>query len=364
MYGRNTGHDRYPYSQNSAAFYHRWDYPWGFNPDQVAYINRRWVDRQWRNQRAAFDANRNQNAYIPVNQVRDTSIFVYRPPGDERPVVLSHPTSASQAPILYHCTPCGRECWPPGPPPPLLPPRPPPVDFNAPIEPPPYPFAFQPNFLNTSRHLKRRRFPTHAVQFPPPLPPSFRGNFKQTPRWTPFERVRSWIDKRLSQPRLNPLIAYTSQRSYPISCDLRCNRPYMAAKSHRRHRVLTFTESFEPATVPPVNMMRLYHPLLPWYIEIKAREVTGITIYELLSVLMQELSCRVTDQEFDSQWVTGDEREAILHAALERDGTSVIRRVDFLMNQTVFNGLEKGESGKWKFHTSGNYTGTHNNIDT
>ncbi|KAF9262613.1 hypothetical protein L218DRAFT_831206, partial [Marasmius fiardii PR-910] len=103
-----------------------------------------------------------------------------------------------------------------------------------------------------------------------------------------------------------------------------------------------------PATDPPVRFMRLYHPLLPWYIEITSTDSSGITIYELLSVLMQQLSYQVTSKEFYSKWITGAEREAIWKAALKRSGTSEIRRVDFLMNQTMFNGLEKGERGAWK----------------
>ena len=173
----------------------------------------------------------------------------------------------------------------------------------------------------------------------------------------------SWLtvslqtDRHIGTPNLkpNPLIAFNSSREdqYPLSCDLKwktmlTSLTRLNTLSHTLHRPLSASELYQSSIVSssssdttPVNAVTLIHPLLPWLIgPIRSTEqAAGVTIYDLLYTLIRELNRPVTEEEFCSHWVTGDEREAVRAGAMGR-GDTVIRRIDFLMGETVFRGLE------------------------
>ncbi|KAJ8094283.1 hypothetical protein PM082_006823 [Marasmius tenuissimus] len=358
--------------------------PWapGNTPGDVEFANRVWLERERRKQAEAWRAQWGVNANAVANQTPGPFNFYAVPrhpaygcsPDHEHGHQFPTPfigtftpgpggnigittTPAPAPPNILHVTPGAQphNALVPYTPasPPLLPPAPPPYT--------PWPM---PGPLPVRKHLRKRHREKDGHTFddfpgPPSLPKDFRTNWKQdTKSRTPCGRFKSWIDRHIAASNLkpNPLIAFISSRrsQYPISCDLRWETALSALArlptlSHTLHRPLTASELYQSAILPsssshtaPVNAISLTHPSLPWLLgPIRSTEATGVTIYDLLYVLIEELNRPVTDIEFYSHWVTGDEREAVMATAMSR-GDKTIRRIDFLLGETVFRGLELG----------------------
>ncbi|KAI0027236.1 hypothetical protein K488DRAFT_62149, partial [Vararia minispora EC-137] len=111
------------------------------------------------------------------------------------------------------------------------------------------------------------------------------------------------------------------------------------------------------ATEPPVPLMRLYHPRLPWYIDVVASYPVGATLQDVFSALWRFLHARIQRSDFYNSAVTEEERAKIagaFHARCGEDRAGVaqgVRRVDFLMRECMFLGLSKGRDGMWEMRT-------------
>ncbi|KAK7038972.1 hypothetical protein VNI00_010364 [Paramarasmius palmivorus] len=183
-----------------------------------------------------------------------------------------------------------------------------------------------------------------------PPPPTYRPDFKCD---KPSLLTKIWMDNgvSLSSIKLHPFLRYKSRYDYNISSDLR--NPFWGTNliRHDQHRDLSFADVHQLATEPTSRFMRLYHPLLPWYIDVSADDPSGITVKRVMETLVCDLSRVVLQSEVFNEKVTADERERIFVAQKGRcDG--VMRRMDFLMNRSVFNGLERGKDGMWLIKTS------------
>jgi len=110
-------------------------------------------------------------------------------------------------------------------------------------------------------------------------------------------------------------------------------------------------------TEPPVQYMRLYHPRLPWYIDVTASDPVGATLQELFARIHKILSSPISASDFFNTDVTDQERGKITMAWRERCQynkelmSQGVKRVDFLMKDCIFIGLAKGKEGMWEIKT-------------
>ncbi|KAL0573156.1 hypothetical protein V5O48_008808 [Marasmius crinis-equi] len=171
---------------------------------------------------------------------------------------------------------------------------------------------------------------------------------------TYVQRLKSWIFKSRN-PKLSPLLHYTPQK-IPIRVDLRF--PGAQAIAFLPFPVdVSPADLFRPAMTPALRFMRLYHHMLPWYIDLvsEASEPLGITVGNVVYNLIRELQKPVGIEEGVRH--VGIERA---RDAREREGRGrgtsdkqgQVRRVDYLMGQTMFHGLERVGGGMWRFRTS------------
>lgn len=113
----------------------------------------------------------------------------------------------------------------------------------------------------------------------------------------------------------------------------------------------------EMATTPAVQQLRMYHPSLPWYIDVKARNSYGITVGDVYHQLYESLRSVVPGEEFYTNELDADDREAIIKALEARCGKSQrkrklgMMRVDFMKLDVLFLGLEKSDDDMWLMKT-------------
>lgn len=168
--------------------------------------------------------------------------------------------------------------------------------------------------------------------------------------------VTEWNDpiKRV----LCDLLSY--KPSPPIFLDLRIHPLHPTSSTlefpHllRRHNDLDFAQL---ATSPPAPELRLYHPRLPWYIDIVQSHTNGVTVYDVLVQMFQQLDLPITgkhwwNEEIDD--VLRGKMTAAFHGRTAGNGDEVargVKRVDFLRGRYIFEGLVKGRNGMWEMRT-------------
>ncbi|KAG6826896.1 hypothetical protein H0H92_013985 [Tricholoma furcatifolium] len=112
------------------------------------------------------------------------------------------------------------------------------------------------------------------------------------------------------------------------------------------------------ATQPPVEEMRLFHPLLPWYIDVVAHYQNGITIQDIIWQMHQQVNVEITGKHFYNEALPGGFREKIQQAFHTRtednpaEAARGIKRVDFLEGKVIFRGLVRAKNGYWEIKTS------------
>ncbi|KAI5898108.1 uncharacterized protein SCHCODRAFT_02721494 [Schizophyllum commune H4-8] len=141
----------------------------------------------------------------------------------------------------------------------------------------------------------------------------------------------------------------------PICHDLRF--PPMHARCIQLSRPtqlgpLTPSDLMRSATQPPVAHMRLYHYRLPWYIDIVGAAGRAVTVHDVLTQLHTHLSVALRVEDVDNEELCDDDRDDIRRACWRRCGAmqpDKLRRVDFLCELTVFEGLMRNvEDGTWE----------------
>jgi len=118
----------------------------------------------------------------------------------------------------------------------------------------------------------------------------------------------------------------------PVSLDLR-NDP-MSVRFHHLNRPFNQYDLLQFACDPPVNSMRLYHDKLPWYIDIQARNPSGVTIYDLFDQMHDSLMEPIRDKHYYTDEMDDEDRAKIAWAFKERCGNNQneiskgIRKID------------------------------------
>ena len=111
------------------------------------------------------------------------------------------------------------------------------------------------------------------------------------------------------------------------------------------------------ATSPPADQMRLFHPKLPWYIDVFKRHPNGITIDDILFAIHTQLSTQIRPRHYYNEELDEVLRTVLQAAYLSRCGNTQellgrgILQVDFLADRHVLQGLVKGKHGMWEMKT-------------
>lgn len=141
---------------------------------------------------------------------------------------------------------------------------------------------------------------------------------------------------------------------WDLRLDLRINRH--ALPHIRMPRDDVAVELSRPACHPPLSCMRLFHPRLPWTIDVHASRSSGITLRDLFSAIWTSLRRRVRHEELFSYETTETVKETIVASCSLRSRGDVgtakgLRRVDFLRSRVLFEGLVQDQSGMWEIMT-------------
>jgi hypothetical protein len=159
---------------------------------------------------------------------------------------------------------------------------------------------------------------------------------------------------------LHPLLQYTPSHP-PIYHDLRDNplRPNTLEflNLQRPHNDIDYAQL---ATQPPSSVMRIYHPLLPWYIDVQQSHTNGITVFDVLTQIWQQLHTAISGKHYWNEELGEQERAALAKAFWGRSRGAQdevargIMRVDFLGGKVVLMGFVRGKNGMWEMKTRKN----------
>lgn len=154
---------------------------------------------------------------------------------------------------------------------------------------------------------------------------------------------------------LDERIRWSALREPPVTWDLR--QELSRAMFRELKRSVTGYDLTRFTTEPPTPYMKLYHPRLPWYIEVRTTNGVGVTFYELFATIQSVLSSRIKNSDFYNNELTQDEREKISRAWKERCQYNLgekgqgVKKVDYLMRECVFVGLVRSREGTWEIKT-------------
>ncbi|KDQ56151.1 hypothetical protein JAAARDRAFT_195354 [Jaapia argillacea MUCL 33604] len=147
--------------------------------------------------------------------------------------------------------------------------------------------------------------------------------------------------------KLHHCIRYTPKQP-PVAYDMRLDFEGTVCFVHL-NRHIEFEDLAQYTTEPPVYQMRLYHPLLPWYIDIRPNSGPGCVLGNLFASIYAKLRKEIGKLDFYNNGLDDEEREEIIDAWFLRCGLEGgeakkygVRRVDFLKDQVIFEGLVYG----------------------
>jgi len=113
------------------------------------------------------------------------------------------------------------------------------------------------------------------------------------------------------------------------------------------------------ATTPPARFLRLFHPKLPWYIDIKPLRPNGIIVGDVLLQLYAQLRQQILPQHYWNDVLSQQDRSEISNAYMRRtresDEGHGILWIDFLCDEVVFEGLIRTKGGLWEIKTRNIY---------
>ncbi|KAG6865292.1 hypothetical protein C0991_003677 [Blastosporella zonata] len=154
------------------------------------------------------------------------------------------------------------------------------------------------------------------------------------------------VHENLSYKPQDPYVAYDLR----FSTDNNLDFPQM----NRDYNYIDFAQL---ATNPPINEMRLFHPLLPWYIDVVESQPNGITIQDVFMQMFMQLNVSIMNHHFYNEDLQANLKERIYQAFIARtNGDRAeqelgVKRVDFLQGKVVFVGLVRAKNGHWEMKT-------------
>ena len=123
------------------------------------------------------------------------------------------------------------------------------------------------------------------------------------------------------------------------------------------NRLYNDIDMVQLATSPPADQLRLYHPRLPWYIDVFKTAPNGITIKDVLWAIFHQLCSQIHQRHYYNEELDDAHRGVLSAAFSDRcnnpsvDREKGILQIDFLADKYVLLGLVKGKNGMWELKT-------------
>ena len=105
---------------------------------------------------------------------------------------------------------------------------------------------------------------------------------------------------------------------------------------------------------PPLQVMTFYSPFLPWYVEARSSNPSGLTLEEMFRAIWQCMQMPITNEDWYNTEMDDLARAKIGDAWDVRCGDNMaerqkgVKRVDFLMGRVVMEGLLRGRDGMFE----------------
>ncbi|KAF9538508.1 hypothetical protein CPC08DRAFT_717555 [Agrocybe pediades] len=158
---------------------------------------------------------------------------------------------------------------------------------------------------------------------------------------------------------LHPLLAYKSTNP-PFYYDLRLPgfSPEHVSFEPLLNRPANEIDYHQLALQPTCSFMRIYHPKLPWFIDVHQVHPNGITVIDVLQTIAAQLHMSIHGRHYWNDELGDAERKSITLAFQDRTrGQPVevmqrgILQVDYLGKKCVLEGFVRGGKGLWEMKT-------------
>ncbi|KNZ73612.1 hypothetical protein J132_10700 [Termitomyces sp. J132] len=103
--------------------------------------------------------------------------------------------------------------------------------------------------------------------------------------------------------------------------------------------------------------MRLFHPLLPWYIDVFKSVDNGVTVQDVIMHVYFQLQTQINARHYFNEELRSGTRERITEAYTQRtqgqdqEKMKGIKKVDYLEEKNIFVGLVRTRNGLWEMKT-------------
>lgn len=148
------------------------------------------------------------------------------------------------------------------------------------------------------------------------------------------------------------------KRCPPFWFDLR--DPIFAPSAIYVHVSFARCDIDQLALSPPCRSMRIFHPRLPWYIDVFTFNRHGITLFDVFYDIHEYMQTPILHRDFYMEELGEEERFFISAAFRQRFQTfkgsekimsQGVKRVDYLGEEYILEGLVKSRDGLWELKT-------------
>lgn len=160
---------------------------------------------------------------------------------------------------------------------------------------------------------------------------------------------------------LHSVLEY-APHSPPLALDLRYKVKGRSGAILSQRVIRTFNSGdnvdfSQPALSPHASRIRLYHPKLPWYVDIHQSNASGVTLEDVLVQLSSQMRTPIRNRHYYNDSLNDKARAALGQRYSERTegrenmGLKGVTQVDFLGEKFVMEGLVRGDKGLWEIKT-------------
>lgn len=166
---------------------------------------------------------------------------------------------------------------------------------------------------------------------------------------------------------IHPLLAYNpGENGVGLEYDLRVpvwDQVKRGTLYTRMNRAMNRVDFSQMATMPAAGFMRLYHPNLPFVIDVTTDLKNGVSVFDVLQKIFVQINQQIRGRHYWTEALTSGDRRALETAFSERVvqfagepvGSDMWNRgfcqIDFLGaagRKFIFEGLVKGKNGTWE----------------
>ncbi|KAG5735947.1 hypothetical protein E4T56_gene1930 [Termitomyces sp. T112] len=169
--------------------------------------------------------------------------------------------------------------------------------------------------------------------------------------WSDIEEFKDSIKR-----TINPILDYNTQGPHVIYNLWSYPHPQTLSFPILR-RIYNYIDFAQLATNPPVDQMRLFHPLLPWYIDVFKSVDNGVTVQDVIMHVYFQLQTQINARHYFNEELRSGTRERITEAYTQRtqgqdqEKMKGIKKVDYLEEKNIFVGLVRTRNGLWEMKT-------------